>query len=137
MPKKLRECGRTVNIAHDASKRKYESVYAHLGRDNNLRAVDVELLEDAAHLDLGLAVRVDLGAVCVIIFIVSDRPCTNATGRGEERWEGEGEGRRRRDDGLVEEVDSVIESGLDQILDGIALYRAADRKPPSVREAAV
>jgi hypothetical protein len=35
-----------------------------LGGNDELGAVDLELLEDASHLDLGLSVRVDLGVVC-------------------------------------------------------------------------
>lgn len=44
------------------SRSSINAVSSHLGRDDDLGAVDVELLEDAAHFDLGLAVRVDLGA---------------------------------------------------------------------------
>lgn len=42
---------------------RYSGEHVHLGRNNELVAVNLELLEDTAHLDLGLAVGVDLGIV--------------------------------------------------------------------------
>lgn len=62
---------------------------------------------------------------------LEQRDRTRAAGT-EEAGREEGEG-----DGLVEEIDAMLESGLDQVLDRVALNRSADRKPSSIRESAV
>lgn len=51
-------CGVSTEVACEGEKRD-----AHLGRDDNLRTVDIELLENPTHLLLRFSVRIDL---CVI-----------------------------------------------------------------------
>jgi len=103
---------------------------AHLRRDDDLGAVDLELLEDAAHLALRLSIAVDLG-------LVRKRAKENVSlFRGGGRSERKRRRRRRAGTQLTKEVDAVVERLLDQLLNRVALDRAADREPAAVREAA-